>query len=408
MKGMAGTAQAGNAGAPILQDDSGWNPELVESLYKLLYLVDLGSRDLAPQLKELERGSGDQVYSELIYLLSHLRYTASEARDHWRRIVDHRETMQRRMGVPVDLRVALVSYFVEVNRQLKNPKIIELKVFEQTQASVYRDELTGLCNYRYFREHLAREIQRSERYSAPLSLVMIDIDSFKDYNDKQGHESGNRALVAIAGLLSESLRKIDVAARYGGEEFALILASTSKTGAIHVAERTRARIERHSFSRGARHGRRLTVSMGVATFPADALGAGELVRRADSALYVAKTLGKNQVHMYGENRRSHGRVDVVLEGRLSVLADTHYPLTTINLSEGGFLAFTKQNLPVGSLVQVSLTLPDSDHEVAASGRIIRVVAKSGGRYETAIRIVDIQSRDQSRLMKYLREVGKGS
>jgi len=390
------------AAAPS-RPDTGWNPELVETLYRLLYVVDLGNDGLHAELEQLEKRFGDILYAELIHLLSHLRYPPAEARAHWHAVVAHRDAMERRMGGTVDLRVALVSYFVEVNRQLKIPKIIELKVFEQTQASVYQDELTGLCNFRYFREHLAREMQRSERYGTPLSLVMIDIDNFKTYNDVNGHEAGNRALVTIAGLLAQSLRKIDVAARYGGEEFALILTSTSKTGASQVAERTRAKIEAHAFARGAPEASRLTVSLGVATYPADATGAVDLVRRADSALYVAKTRGKNQVHLYGENRRSHRRVDAALEGRFSLMAERYHPMTTVNLSEGGFLALTSRNLPVGALVQIQIRLPGSAREIEASGRVVRVAARPNGRYETAFRIVDIQSRDQSRLTKYLKD-----
>ena len=298
-----------------------WNPELAESLFDLLYRADPGSPGLGSALRDLEQRHGGAVYSELIYILSHLRFEPEEARRCWLEIGAHRDSMEKRLGSRPDLRVALVSYFVEVSRKLRNPKIIELKLFEQTQASVYRDELTGLCNYRYFREHLAREIQRCERYGSPLSLVMVDIDNFKTYNDRNGHETGNQALVAIARLLSESLRKIDATARYGGEEFALILPSTSKTGAGQVAERAREKIEKHPFpGEEGQPGGRLTVSMGVATCPADAREIESLVRCADGALYAAKSHGRNQVQLYGENRRSYRRISAALNGKFCLLA----------------------------------------------------------------------------------------
>jgi diguanylate cyclase (GGDEF)-like protein len=384
--------------ATVAEIPASWNAELSESLYRLLYSEATGDRELADRLAELERVHHDAVYSELIYLLSHLRFEGSEAREQWRRIVEHRDAMQKRLGKPVDLRVALVSYFVEVSRRLKNPKVIELKLFEETHASAYRDELTGLYNYRSFREHLGREIQRSERSAAPVSIVMIDIDNFKQFNDQHGHETGNRALATIAKLLRDSLRQVDIAARYGGEEFVLILPATTKTSAAHVAERARVRVERTGFAERAA----LTVSLGVATYPADARGAEELVRRADSAMYYAKSRGKNQVHLYGENRRSFRRVPASLRGSFHLLAAESHPLTTLNLSEGGFLFATTRSLPVGSLVDVLLDLPQAGDRVEATCRVIRVEEREGGRYEAAVRILEIAGDDQIRLCRFVK------
>ncbi len=386
--------------------EANWHPVLVEALYKLIYRNALDSRKLASELARLQRRYGDEVFTELIYLLSHLRFEPREAKEHWDQVSDHRTSMAERLGVPVDLRVALVSYFVEVNRQLKNPKIIELQVFEQTQASAYRDELTGLCNYRYFREYLDREVERGERYNPPLSLVMIDIDSFKSYNDQNGHEAGNEVLTRMAELLSKSLRRIDVAARYGGEEFALILPSTSKTGAHQVAERAREKIEKYEFPHQASQpSGRLTVSMGVATFPGDAREASELVRRADSALYVAKAHGKNQVHLYGENRRSYGRIDARLEGQFCTVAPNRERLTMLNVSEGGMLFLTDRNLPIGTLLDLNFTLPGASRAIAASGRVVRVEETGDGQFEAGIRIIDIATADQKVLARFVRESG---
>ena len=380
----------------------GLDAELLEKLYELLYRVDLGSPNLVNGLNTLEAKYGEAVYSDLIYLLSHLAFPANEARRHWRQILTHRDSMQDRLGRTVDLRVALVSYFVEVNRKLKNPKIIELKLFEQTQASVYRDELTGLYNFRYFRDCLNREIQRGERSNQPMSLIMIDIDNFKHYNDRSGHEEGNRALATIARLLVAALRRIDVPARYGGEEFALILPSTTKGGALQVAERTRQQIEQHQFPHEeTQPGGRLTVSLGIATWPADAREADQLVQHADSALYIAKARGRNQVHLYGQNRRSFRRIDAALNGRLCQLAAEYHPLTTVNLSEGGFLFLVDRQLPIGSLLDISITLPSAGAPMNASARVIRVEEQGPGRFETAIRIIDIAAADRARLAEYI-------
>jgi diguanylate cyclase (GGDEF)-like protein len=378
----------------------------MENLFNLLYRIDLGNRDLESKLEDLEQTHGDEVYAELVYLLSHLRFPTRQAKQHWLQVLAHREAMEDRFGAPVDLRVALVSYFVEVNRQLKNPKIIELKLFEQTRDSVYRDELTGLCNYRYFRESLGREIHRSVRHSNPISLVMIDIDNFKHYNDRNGHEAGNQVLTTIAGLLRESLREEDVSARYGGEEFALILPATVKTGAREVAERVRRKIEDHHFPfEESQPDGRVTASLGVATYPADAREADELVRRADSALYFAKSNGKNQIHLYGQNRRSYSRIEARLEGTYRALSEETHPLTTVNLSEGGILFLVDRNLPIGTLLRIQLKVPQARQDISLAGRVVRVESTETGIFQIAVRILEIPAADWLLLSRYIGDRG---
>ena len=387
-------------------DGTGWNPELLEILYKLLYgSSEAGGGELDSELPRLERVYGADVYAELIHLLSNLHFEPDEAKHHWRQIVEHRDSLQARLHSDVDVRVALVSYFLQVYRKFENPKIVELKLFEQTKASAYRDELTGLPNFRMFREYLTNEIFRGERFRDPLSLIMVDVDDFKRYNDRNGHECGNECLVTIAGLLDGTLRKIDVAARYGGEEFALILPSTSKTGASLVAERTRVAIEKHTFPHGENQpGGRLTVSMGVATYPGDATEASELVRRADRSLYVSKARGKNRVHLYGENRRSYRRIKASLDGKLCVLAAEQHRLTTVNISEGGILFLAESSLPIGSLVKVNLPLPESAQEIVTRGRVVRVEEMEDGKFEAAIRITDLNKNDRRRLARYISDL----
>jgi diguanylate cyclase (GGDEF)-like protein len=378
--------------------------ELSEALHGLLYGLDPGVGKLTEELQRLEDEYHDLVYSELVYLMSHLQFEPAEAKAHWERVQAHRQTMAEALGQPVDLRVALVSYFVEVNRKLRNPKVIELALFEQTQASAYRDELTGLCNYRLFREHLAREVERSVRHSSPLTLAMVDIDDFKTYNDRNGHESGNEALRTIAEVLVRALRGSDIAARYGGEEFALILPSTTKAGARIVAERARRDVEKQPFAHEAgQPNGSLTVSLGIATCPADATDAGGLIRCADSAMYVAKNRGKNQVHLYGQDRRSYRRVHAALDGTFCLLAAEYHPLTTLNVSAGGLLFIAKRELPLGTLVAVTIRMPGYDHEINASGRVVRVEEKGDGTYEAALRILDMPTTDQAALVNYLRD-----
>ncbi len=375
-----------------------WDPKLAEVLYEFLHTSDLRPEELNPKLQELERQHDASVYSELINLLCHLRFEPDEARQHWRAIEGHRESMEKRLGTLVDVRVALIDYFVQVNRQLNNPTIIELKLLEQTHAFAYRDELTSLYNYRFLREFLEREIIRGARYGTPVSLIMVDVDDFKEYNDRFGHEAGNGILTAIAKLLSESVRELDLTARYGGEEFTIVLLSTAKAGAELVAELARKIIEDHGF---APQGRKLTVSMGVATYPHDASDIDGLIRRADRALYTAKADGKNRVQLYGEGRRTYRRIKATLPGKYRVLTGEYEPLTTVDLSARGLLFRVEREPPAGALVEVVLPLPDTERGIVTVGRVVRMDEGPDG-FTVGVSITDIGTRDHALLTDYIR------
>lgn len=159
------------------------------------------------------------------------------------------------------------------------------------------DVISGLANRRAFDEILQAEMNRASRYSQPMSLIILDLDSFKEYNDKWGHPAGDVRLSEIGALLRANLREPDVAARYGGEEFAVILPNTSKNGAIRLAERLRQGAERSAPGpRG--NGEPVagyTISLGVATYPDDATTVEKLLLMADNAELRAKRLGKNRV-----------------------------------------------------------------------------------------------------------------
>ncbi len=165
------------------------------------------------------------------------------------------------------------------------------------------DGLTGLYNYRYFKRQLDLEVKRAERYLHPVSLVMVDIDHFKSYNDHHGHLRGNNILERIASLLKTYTRETNLVARYGGEEFMILLPETESKIAAKAAVRMRRMIQKERFPlQEDQPSGNLTISLGVASFPWDAPSAEELVRCADAALYRAKALGRNRVYWYGISR----------------------------------------------------------------------------------------------------------
>ena len=166
----------------------------------------------------------------------------------------------------------------------------------RTQDDAERDGLTGVYNKRYFESHLAHEIHEAEEVNQTVGLLMLDIDHFKNYNDRNGHLAGDIVLKELGVILGSSVRREDVVARSGGEEFVLLYPRAGKETALRIAENLRRAVEAHDF----RHGEgqplgRVTISGGVACFPEDARSALDLQRAADRALYKAKAAGRNRI-----------------------------------------------------------------------------------------------------------------
>lgn len=175
-------------------------------------------------------------------------------------------------------------------------EIVELRQsLAELSELVRTDPLTGLANFRYFSAALGQEIERTQRSGQPTTLIMLDIDFFKKVNDQWGHEIGNQALIHIAKLMRQTVRKLDIPCRYGGEEFAMILPNTDLPASIPVAERLRQTIAETPLAVGAEQ-LRLTASLGIDTYRlGEQATAEELVQRADHYLYLAKQEGRNQV-----------------------------------------------------------------------------------------------------------------
>ncbi len=162
------------------------------------------------------------------------------------------------------------------------------------------DGLTGLYNHKHFQEALAAEAGRARRYGHPLSLVLVDIDHFKAYNDAWGHQAGDALLRSLARMLQAAARQNDLVARYGGEEFVFLLPQADKRQALALAKRLCRSVERRLCpGEESLPGGRLTISLGVASLPEDVPHASELIACADRALYRAKHLGRNRVQAWG-------------------------------------------------------------------------------------------------------------
>lgn len=193
----------------------------------------------------------------------------------------------------------LQEAFNEMARELANER-------KRLRSESQSDALTGLFNMRYFRQQLVEEFSRAQRYGRPLTLLMIDVDHFKAYNDKNGHPAGDIVLKEVSRIFIRNVRGTDVVARYGGEEFVVLLPETPLDSGVSVAEKIRRSVEEHYFPfAGSTVGERLTVSIGVASYPDVHINSDQdLVESSDKALYAAKKNGRNRVYVFS---RSDGK-----------------------------------------------------------------------------------------------------
>ena len=173
--------------------------------------------------------------------------------------------------------------------------LIKSRDFEQQYILATTDGLTELYNHRYFQEQIRMQVEQAKRYSSNFSLIIIDIDFFKKFNDTFGHQSGDAVLRQVAQTLKKNVRATDIVCRYGGEEMSIILPNTSKDEAFSTAQKICERVASKKFKLTGDKETHVTISLGVATFPFDGDTASAIIESADKRLYTAKNSGRNQV-----------------------------------------------------------------------------------------------------------------
>ena len=200
------------------------------------------------------------------------------------RSVGNGKVLNRETAVPISNLASEAGLALEV-----------VSLYDSMKIMAVTDGLTGLYNHREFYQSLRRELERARRYRHTLSLLMIDVDDFKQFNDRFGHPAGDFALRNISDLLRKCARTTDIIARYGGEEFAVILPESTPGGALMVAERIKSEVAGHNFIHDAKDPVHLTVSIGIYCAENGEVTEDQIVSLADDASYTAKKTGKNRV-----------------------------------------------------------------------------------------------------------------
>jgi diguanylate cyclase (GGDEF)-like protein len=190
-------------------------------------------------LKEYLESSIANTFSELLFRLTHETYSEEKASDLWHQIVAHKTDLMKRLDRDVGILVAALDYLANITGDISSPKIMADLRIEEAAAMATRDFLTGLYLRGVFDFSLERMVLEHRRYEKTLSLLMLDVDDFKQVNDQYGHQAGDEVLRGIGEIILKSIRKADFPARYGGEEVAIIFPETPIDQAVVMAERLR-------------------------------------------------------------------------------------------------------------------------------------------------------------------------
>ena len=359
-------------------------------------------------------------YRFIIRYLSSLDLSEKEAEKHYFGILEHKYFLSEKMDRDIGIRVAALDYFLNVSKILKNPKFIEIDFFEKLLKMSREDPKTGVLNFKAFKEILAREIKRAERYEQQLSVFVIDIDDFKQINDKYGHLFADKLLKQFIKIIQENIREEDIIARFGGDEFALLLPQTGRIGARCLAERIRfALIDFFKNKEYDGESLEMSFSGGLSTYPHDAKDCETLFETADNALYHAKFSGKKQIYDHLEKEYNENKKDRRRFKRFILASPSEVELTDqgsilkisgkiVNVSTTGFLMeynwdinhdmifkeFDVRLNRIGELNNLSWKL---------RGEIIRVQKEgSNSKFYMAMRFKNTLSQKE---WKYFREYG---
>jgi len=386
---------------------------LKEQLLELLAEDTRNTERLLARLDAISKESGIGAHAALLLILTQLPFDEAEARAHWESILAHRHALSLGLGRDAGLRVAVLDYFMNVNKRLGNPTLIDLAM-EESAARAEGDPLTGLAGDRAFRMALSGELRRARRYGHAVAVVTFDLDGFGELNARVGRLVGDRLLREAAMILGNKIRDIDLAARPGEDELAVLLPQTDRNGAFLVAERFRREVETHFRRREA--GERpaeLTVSGGVAAYPDDGMDAETLIARAAQALYQAKGSGKNAVLVHSPERRRFLRFDLhTRRCEIEVLAprdagDGHGR----NLSRNGLLFASPEPLEVGEEVEIRLESGGGDvpqRALTVRGRVVRLEEVPSGendRFEVGVAFDLDAGHGEQELLEFLEHAG---
>lgn len=372
---------------------------------RIVSLLNEDETNSAFLTEEIERqytsSRGRNFCSRALELFVHLSVDEDSAREHWDNIFVNHAGLRKSLQRDVGLRLAAFDYFMNLNRCLDNPILVEIRLFRSAEAQAMVDGLTGLYNRRYFDEHAEKELNRAARHDKRLSVLIFDIDDFKRINDTGGHLFGDEVLRGIGKLLKRSMRKEDIACRYGGDEFVVIMPETDQDGALALASRFRHRVERDPFLK--RHD--VTISGGIGTFPHDGSSMEAILDRADKGLYKAKFMGKNNIvretSRSARKRRYKRAWDISYQPLDEAFAHKHLEhMMTEDVSVGGVRFNADEEFPLNTKLLLEVGLPD-ERKMLMVGKIVWSKRLGKKDFSYGVEFYDLNAEQVTKLKKVL-------
>ena len=283
------------------------NIEDIDNLKKLTdrKLIEIVSGDVVEHIQDDEYlldsigKKPGTYYRDIIFALIQIRLPEGEAKHDWKEILKHKYTMSELLGRNVGIHVATLDYYTNVKKRMTSPKIVDAHEYVDTASRAITDDLTKAYNRHFFEEEFKKLFLHARTSGVVCSLIMLDLDHFKIYNDLNGHIQGDIALIETVRILHAVCSKDDTVCRYGGEEFTVLLPSQKLNLAMKTAENIRQAIFDYRFvNEQALPANRLSASLGVTSYRDDIATPQDMIEEADVALYRAKNSGRNRVKAF--------------------------------------------------------------------------------------------------------------
>ena len=307
-------------------------------------------------IESLADKQGDRAYHEALNYLFARNFSLDQASRYWREATAN---LRRNSGQLCSFRAALLDYLRNKTNELRDPRIIEASTLAEIQRSAVSDGLTRLYNQSYFKQQLHQAVALANRQSGQsFSVILFDLDHFKQFNDRCGHLQGDNALRLLSEILQNHTDDLDLPARYGGEEFAVLLPDTNLEEAIQRAEAIRKAVEQQAFAGQEKlDTTNLTISGGVACYPQDGTTANALIEAADHMLYAAK-VARNMVQPRLDNTRCASRHHYrnIVELRLAGQPRFASALSA-DISHRGLSLKSDRSPEIGSVVELRFRYP---------------------------------------------------
>ncbi len=358
---------------------------------------------LIKSLQAMIASHGKEAYPAILHVLTNLELGIDDAEKSWGEILTNLEFISAQLGRNVSLRTAIVDYFCSINKSLKNPKLVEIHIFEKTNESYKFDSLTGLSTRAFFNEAISREISRAKRQLSDLSVLFFDLDDFKKVNDTYGHQAGDEVLKEVSKIILHEKRNEDIAARYGGEELVILMPDTGKVKALVLGERIREKVEGAGIIYEDKP-LEVTISGGLASYPIDSKNSQGLLKCADVALYDAKDAGKNNVVFYSQDKRRYIRIDfnnTVVINDLGIQENGILETIGKNISIGGILITSDKQVNLGAKIQMTIQVKNNEEPINVVGTVMRQEAFGHNSFELGVVFLDLGKIEKNVISSYL-------